>query len=194
MFARLAIPSTGTQKAGRVLATALLLAVLTSCPRATVDDAARRGHADDIAVLSVGERAAAYAVTLRAAFDLPGTALLVDPRLLPTEGGYETTGERMTDEVTRALQATGTVLGSCVPEFVRENAAPACDARVSGYAIRFSEIFTAGDSIRLNLVAERYRPAADTLRYHSPFRMEERYTLVPAGRAWAVARKERMRL
>lgn len=177
-----------------LLGAAAIVAV-TACARNDADDPRRRGQAAEIAALSTAEQAAVYATVLRAAFDIPGTTLLIDPRMLPSAGGYEEADERMDDSVARALLATRTVSGECIPTDGTVNRAPACDVRNPGYAVRFSEAFQSpGDTVRLFLVAERYRPAADTLTHHSPFRMEERYHLVRAAGRWQVARKARMML
>lgn len=171
-----------------------LAVLLGACRAEPVDETLRRGRDTERAELTHTERANAYATALRSAFDIPGTALLIDPRMLAAEGGYDEAA-RIPEDVSRALRATGTVQGECVPTNLGEDRAPACPSNTPGYAVRFSEVYDVeGDTLRVHLVAERYRPAADTLRYHSPFRMEERYHLTRNGNRWRVARKERMRL
>ncbi len=169
--------------------------MLAACGGEPVDESLRRGHEGERAQLGPMQIAAAYAMALRSAFDLPGTTLLADPRMLAHEGGYEVGDDRLPDDVQRALRATGTIQGDCVPEERGAEGAPACDHGVAGYAIRFSDVYKAsGDTLRLHLVAERYRPATDTVGHRSAFRMEERYHLVRDGSRWRVTRKERMRL
>ncbi len=174
---------------------AVLAAALTACARNEADDPGRRGRPGERPDLSPDEQAAVYATVLRAAFDLPGTTLVIDPRMLPSAGGYDETDERMDENVARALLATRAVSGECIPVDGTANRAPACDVRTPGYAIRFSELYESpGDTLRLYLVAERYRPTADTLTHHSPFRMEERYHLARTTGRWQVARKARIML
>ncbi len=170
-------------------------AAFIACARNEGEDPGRRGLAAERAELTPADQAAAYATALRAAFDLPATTLLIDPRMLPSQGGYDETDARMDEAVARALIATRAVSGECVPSGGTVNRAPACDVRNPGYAVRFSELFQSpGDTLRLYLVAERYRPTVDTLTYHSPFRMEERYHLARTAGRWQVARKARMML
>jgi hypothetical protein len=173
----------------------LAAAALLGCVRDDTDDPRRRGRDIERMALPANEQAAAYAQVLRESFDLPGTTLLLDPRLLPAGGGYAVDQARLPDDVGQALLASRTIAGQCIPETGTAARAPSCPGRLAGYAVRFSDLFQlGGDTVRVYVVAERFRPTINGGGHQPSFRMEERYDLTFEGSRWRVARKARMML
>lgn len=173
----------------------LMAAGCDAAGRAGGENVGARGSARDLARLSDAQRAQAYSASLRQAFELgPALMLLLDSRMLPASGGYSA-GGTLPPGVSQHLRGSGVIQGLCRPTPGEQGAAPSCDAERAGYVIRFSEIFGApGDTIRLYLTAERFRPRRDGARYASAFAMEERYSLVRRAQDWVVVRKERKRI
>ena len=183
----------GKWRTRRHASRAALALLVAACASEREDDANARGAGLSVASLSDAERAGAYAVALRGAFDVgPGLVLLLDPAVLPRTRGAQAANE-LPAEVVRVLRATGTIQGTCVPVGGAQKSAPICAADSVGYVVRVSDIFRlAGDTVQLYLTAETFRPSRDTTAFQPPLRLEQRYGLVRRGGGWVVAQKERL--
>jgi len=152
-----------------------------------------RGAGLEAAHLSAEQQASAYASALSGAFDLgPSLVLLLDPALLPRRRSDQPS-DTLPAGVVRALSARGVVQGSCAAVAPSTRLAPVCKAQSAGYKVQFSPVFRMrGDTVQVYLVAERYRPTADTVGYQPPLELEQRYALVRSGRQWRIVRQERL--
>ena len=172
----------------------LVVVIAAACSREREGSPTDRGAGLTVVELPPAERAGAYAAALRGAFDLgPGLVLLVNPALLPRGRDEEVAADTMAPEVVEALDASRVVQGRCTPSAAAETMAPICPGANAGYVVRFSELFgVGGDTVQLYVTFESYRPSQDTSAYQAPIRLEQRYELAKRGRAWVVARKERL--
>jgi|SRR6185312_10503295 len=152
-----------------------------------------RGAGLEVAHLSAEQQAAAYASALSGAFDLgPPLVLLLDPALLPRRR-TDQPSDTLPAGVARALSARGVVQGSCAAVVPATRLAPVCKAQSAGYRVQFSPVFRMrGDTVQIYLVAQRYRPTAETAGYQPPLEFEQRYALVRSGRQWRIVRQERL--
>ena len=172
--------------------TVCLALTLPGCRRGdTADQSVTRGRGLPVASLPVATRADIYAATLRAAFDVgPSLVLLLHPQLLPRTAGLAG-GQPVPAELESALRRTGTAQGTCRPPTAQEGRAPQCEARAPGYVVRFSDVLQLpADSVQVYLEAERYAtPASGPAQ---AFRFEKAYQLVRRGDSWRVAREGRV--
>ncbi len=180
----------------RSISPASVLALMLGAVACTGDEpnASDRGSGRPVASLSPERAAAAYTSGMRGMFDLgPGLVLLLNPVRLPRSRSAEG-ADSLPDDIVGALRRLGSIQGFCEPRRGDDaRHAPICDHPSAGYIIRVSDIFQGqGDTVRLYVTAERYRPSADTSGFQPPLRLEQRYELTPRGEAWAVARKSRM--
>jgi len=152
-----------------------------------------RGAGLEVENLSADQQAAAYETALDGAFDLgPSLVLLLDSAMLPRRRGAQST-DAIPAAVAHALVSRGVIQGSCAAAPAPPRDVPVCKAQLAGYKVQFSPVFRlARDTAQVYLVAERYRPTADTTGYQPPLQFEQRYALVKSGRQWRAVRKERL--
>ena len=168
----------------------LALALLAACDSPSGPDV--RGGGLPSARLGAAERAGAYDVALRSAFDADSAlVLLLEPHVLPRDGSYSTRAPALPDDVVRSLRQAGMVTGTCAPQRPDRKHAPRCEARLPGYLVRFSEPYQMGrDTLRLFVYAERFQTTAG-VGPNGRFDFETGFQLVRAGTAWRVAREAR---
>ena len=181
-------------RAASLLARATLLSLLTvvaACKGADSDGPDIRGSGLRPASLDAGQRAGAYDVALRQAFDVDSTlVLLVDPAILPRNGSFAR-DTKLGDDVTRALIKDGMVRGVCEPTSGDRQHAPRCAAAAPGYVVRFSDIYQMqGDTVRLFLAADRFQTTSG-VGPGTRFAFESGFEVVRQGDVWRVAREGR---
>jgi hypothetical protein len=164
--------------------------VLLGCGGEADDDSVR-GRGLRSASLAVASQAAVYESAVRAAFDItPDLVLLLEPRYLPREGG-QVAGDSMPEELVAALRRRGLVRGTCAPPHDGSRSVPVCNARASGYVIRFTEPYRAGgDTIQVHFSALRYRTRDNEPAEALSF--ERAYQLTGSGQRWRVVREARV--
>lgn len=177
---------------GRARVTALLL-VAAACSPSQPDDAnVARGRGLKRANVEPRAEAAMIDAATRAAFDVgPGLVLMLHPRRLARQAGYEG-GDAVPADVLTALRALGAVRGTCEPMRDAPRNTPRCNVRDAGYVIRTSEpLRAAGDTAQLYFAAERFGPATGTRP--EALRFEKVYQLVGTGTSWRVVREARVK-
>jgi len=151
-----------------------------------------RGPGLEVAALDVNGEAAVNAAVVGAAFNPdPALSLLIDPVYLPRTAGREG-GASVAPALIARMKRIGTIRGTC--QIPRENGhvVPTCPAPISGYVVRFSQIFQLGkspDSVQVYLAATRYRRApkepAELLSFERAYRLAR---IRGEWRVWSEAR------
>jgi hypothetical protein len=157
-----------------------LVVLLLACGKGDEGPPAFRGPGLTVAPLNVSQQAAVNASALSAAFNAdPNLSLLIDPVYLPrTEG--RAGGTTVAPALIARMKERGTVRGTCQTPRDSTRTVPLCPAPISGYVVRFSEIFGLGggtDSVQVYMAATRYR--------HTP---KEPAELLSFERAYRLAR------
>jgi hypothetical protein len=170
----------------------MLVVILLACATGEEDHYVR-GHKLRVAALPPDARASAYEAALGAAFELsdPALTLLLDPRVLPREGGFDGQN-RLPRPVERVMRAREIVRGVCEPPLTTSRKTPQCAARGPGYVVRFSDVLRrGGDSIEVYLAVQKFDTpesgASESLRF------ERAYQLVPKGPLWVATHEARVR-
>jgi hypothetical protein len=174
----------------RVLPLAVLL---LACGKSDDGPPAFRGPGLQVAALNVNQQAAINASALSAAFNPdPSLSLLIDPVYLPRSQG-RVGGTTVAPALIARMKERGTVRGTCQTPRDSTRTVPLCPAPISGYVVRFSEIYGLGggtDSVQVYLAATRYR--------HTPrepaelLSFERAYRIVRVRGEWRVASEARM--
>jgi len=146
-----------------------------------------RGKRLALATLTADAQARIYTAAARGSFDVDGTSLLIDRRLLPRTIGLGD-GGTLPDSVVEALRRRGTVKGICQPPLDGPPGTAKCDADLPGYVLRYSPVFAiANDSVQVYLYAQKYDTRAsgesETLRF------ERAYQVVRHGDEWNAVRE-----
>lgn len=146
-----------------------------------------RGKRLQVATLPADTQAQIYEAAARGSFDVDGTSLLLDPRLLPREIGLAEAG-RMPDSVVAAMRTRGSIKGTCEPSLTETIGTAQCTAALPGYVVRYSPVFAIGaDSAQVYLYAQKYdTPASgrsETLRF------ERAYQVARDGGRWRAVRE-----
>jgi len=151
-----------------------------------------RGPGLEVATLDVNQEAAVNAAAVGAAFNPdPALSLLIDPVYLPRTAGLQG-GASVAPALIARMKRIGTFRGTC--QIPRENGhvVPTCPAPISGYVVRFSQIFQLGkspDSVQVYLAATRYRHApkepAELLSFERAYRLTK---IRGEWRVWSEAR------
>jgi hypothetical protein len=170
----------------------LLGLVLAACGKGDDGVPHARGPGLEVATLGVNQEAAVNAAAVSAAFNPdPALSLLIDPVYLPRTAGREG-GASVAPALIARMKQIGTIRGTC--QIPRENGhvVPTCPARISGYVVRFSQIFQLGkspDSVQVYLAATRYRHApkepAELLSFERAYRLAK---IRGEWRVWSEAR------
>jgi hypothetical protein len=122
----------------------------------------------------------------------PSLSLLIDPVYLPRAEG-RAGGATVAPALVARMKERGTVRGTCQIPRDSTRTVPLCPAPISGYVVRFSEIFALGagtDSVQVYLAATRYR--------HTPkepaelLSFERAYRLARVRGEWRVMSEARM--
>ena len=169
-----------------------LVALLLACSKSDEGPPSFRGPGLPVAALNVNQQAAVNAAALSASFNPdPSLSLLIDPVYLPrTEG--RAGGTTVAPALIARMRDRGTVRGTCQIPRDSTRTVPLCPAPISGYVVRFSEIFGMGgsDTVQVYLAATRYR--------HTPrepaelLSFERAYRIVRVRGEWRVMSEARM--
>jgi len=169
-----------------------LVVLLLACGKSEEGPPAFRGPGLQVAALNVNQQAAVNAAALSAAFNPdPSLSLLIDPVYLPrTEG--RAGGTTVAPALIARMKERGTVRGTCQTPRDSTRTVPLCPAPISGYVVRFSEIFGIGgtDTVQVYLAATRYR--------HTPrapaelLSFERAYRIVRVRGEWRVMSEARL--
>jgi hypothetical protein len=146
-----------------------------------------------MAALDVNQQAAVNAAAVSASFEPdPSLSLLADPVYLPRAAG-KLGGASVAPALIARMKEQGIVRGTCQTPREGPRAVPLCPAKISGYVVRFSEIFRLGtgkDSVEVYLAATRYRHTpkepAEVLTF------ERAYQLARVRGEWRVMREARL--
>lgn len=156
------------------------LGLAVACDQSDKGPASFRGSGLEVAALNVNQQAAINAAAVSASFNPdPSLSLLIDPVYLPRSEG-RAGGATVAPALVARMKERGTVRGTCQTPREGARTVPLCPAPISGYVVRFSEIFALGtgtDSVQVYLAATRYR--------HTP---KEPAELLSFERAYRIAR------
>ena len=157
------------------------------CACRAEDSSIVRGKRLAIATVTADAQARIYAAAARGSFDVDGTSLLIDRRLLPRTIGLGD-GGLLADSVVEAMRRRGTVKGVCEPPLEGPAGTAKCDADLPGYVLRYSPVFAiTSDSVQVYLYAQKYDTRAsgesETLRF------ERAYQVVRHGDQWSAVRE-----
>lgn len=141
-----------------------------------------RGKQLVVATLPADAQARIYEAAARSSFDVDGTSLLLDRRLLPRAIGLSNGGP-VSSDVVNAMRRRGTIKGTCEPPITGLTGTAQCAADLPGYVLRYSPVFAiTADSVQVYLYAQQYdTPASgrsETLRF------ERAYQVVRQGDTW----------
>jgi hypothetical protein len=152
-----------------------------------------RGPGLEVASLDVDQEAAVNAAAVSAAFNPgPALSLLIDPVYLPRSEGRQG-GASVAPALIARMKQRGTVRGTCQTPRESARTVPTCPAPMSGYVVRFSQIFQRGgssDTVQVHLAATRYRHAAKEPAEVLSF--ERAYRLVRVRGEWRVMSEARI--
>ena len=169
-----------------------LVGLLLACGKSDEAPPAFRGPGLQVAALNVNQQAAINAAAVSAAFDPdPSLSLLIDPVYLPrTEG--RAGGATVAPALIARMKERGTVRGTCQTPRDSTRTVPLCPAPISGYVVRFSEIFGSGgtDTVQVYLAATRYRHVARAPAEVLSF--ERAYRIVRVRGEWRVMSEARL--
>lgn len=161
------------------------IAALCACQRE--ESNVVRGKGLDVPTLPAEEQAGIYDAAARGSFDVDGTSLLVDRRLLPRAIGLDD-GGRLADSVVEAMRRRGTIKGVCEPPLDAPPGTAKCDAELPGYVLRYSPVFAiTGDSVQVYVYAQKYDTPASGIS--ETLRFERAYQVVRHGGAWNAVRE-----
>ena len=151
------------------------------------EDPSVRGKGLSVASLPADAQARIYEAAARGSFDVEGTSLLLDRRLLPRTIGLSDSG-RLPDPVVAAMRKRGTIQGTCEPSLTGTVGTAQCRAELPGYVGRYSPVLAiTKDSVQVYLYAQKYdTPASgrsETLRF------ERAYQIVRNGDNWRAVRE-----
>jgi hypothetical protein len=170
-----------------------LLGMLLACGKSDEGPPAFRGPGLQVATLAVDQQAAVNAAAVGAAFDPdPNLSLLLDPVYLPRSEG-RAGGTAVAPALIASMKQRGTIRGTCQPPRDDVRTVPLCEASLSGYVVRFSEILRRGtgqDSVQVYLAATRYRHEANEPAELLSF--ERAYQLARARGQWRVTSEARI--
>jgi len=146
-----------------------------------------RGKRLAVASLPAGTQARIYEAAARGSFDVEGTSLLLDQRLLPRTIGLSD-GGRVAENVVAAMRERGSIKGTCEPSLTGTVGTARCRAEFPGYVVRYSPVFAiTKDSVQVYLYAQKYDTRAsgksETLRF------ERAYQIVRNGDDWHAVRE-----
>ena len=179
-----------TSRALAFSSVALLLANVIACGERGTDGPDIRGNGLRAAALDDHARALVYDATLRQAFDVDSSLiLLVDPAILPRNGTFARDA-RLGDDVVGGLRRAGMTRGSC--ETVDDGKhSPQCAAEGPGYIVRFSDVYQGrADTVRVFVSGQRFRTTAG-VGPATRFAFESGFEVVKQGERWRVAREGR---
>jgi hypothetical protein len=161
------------------------IAALSACERE--DSNVVRGKRLDVATLPADAQARIYEAAARGSFDVDGTSLLIDRRLLPRTIGLDD-GGRLSDGVVDAMRRRGAIKGTCEPPLAGTRGTAKCDAELPGYVVRYSPVFAiTNDSVQVYLYAQKYDTPASGLS--ETLRFERAYQVVRRGDDWSAVRE-----
>ena len=170
-----------------------LLGLLLACGKSDEGPPAFRGPGLQVAALEVDQQAAVSAAAAGAAFDPdPSLSLLLDPVYLPRSEG-RVGGTPVAPALIARMKQRGTIRGTCQPSRDDVRTVPLCEAAISGYVVRFSEILRRGtspDSVQVYFAATRYRHQANEPAELLSF--ERAYQLARARGQWRVTSEARI--
>lgn len=166
---------------------ALMVVVGALCACQHDDPNVVRGKRLAVATLPADAQARIYEAAARGSFDVDGTSLLIDRRLLPRAIGLAE-GGRLPDSVVAALKRRGTIKGVCEPSLTETRGTAQCSADLPGYVVRYSPVFAiTNDSVQVYVYAQKYDThgsgRSETLRF------ERAYQVVRSGDAWRAVRE-----
>lgn len=169
------------------------MALLIACGKSDEGPPAFRGPGLPVASLNVNQQAAVNAAALSAAFNPdPSLSLLIDPVYLPRSEG-RVGGTTVAPALIARMKERGTIRGTCQTPRDSTRTVPLCPAPISGYVVRFSEIFGISggtDTVQVHLAATRYR--------HTPrapaelLSFERAYRIVRVRGEWRVMSEARL--
>jgi hypothetical protein len=171
---------------------------LCACQRERDDPNVVRGKRLSVAAQPADAQARIYEAAARGSFDVDGTSLLIDHRLLPRTIGLAD-GGRLADSVVEAMRRRGTIKGSCEPPLNGPAGTARCEADLPGYVLRFSPVFAiTADSVQVYVYAQKYdTPASgmsETLRFERAYQVVRQWRRLERGsrrpRAKGSARRE----
>jgi hypothetical protein len=166
----------------------VVIAALGGCRNDESSDV--RGKGLSVAALSADAVARIYEAAARGAFDVDGTSLLVDRRVLPRGVGLAD-GGRLPDDVVAAMTQHDAIKGTCEPSLTETVGTAHCAAELPGYVVRYSPVFAiTGDSVQVYIYAQKYDTpksgVSETLRF------ERAYQVVRRGDEWTAVREGRV--
>jgi hypothetical protein len=171
----------------------LALASALAC-RANHADSYVRGHGLSAADLPLQDRVRIYEDAIGGSFQVgdPSLYLLLDPRLLPREGGYGE-GPPVSQATQNALLTSHIVQGTCVPTSGGATKVAHCEAPLAGYVVRFSDVLRMpGDTMKVYLYVQRFSTPTST--GIDRLRFERIYKVVKHGDAWDAVAEGRVDL
>jgi hypothetical protein len=149
-----------------------------------------RGNGLSVATLPAEASARIYEAAARGSFDVDGTSLLVDRRLLPRGVGLAD-GGRVPDDVVAAMTRHGAIKGTCEPPLTGTVGTARCAAELPGYVVRYSPVFAiTGDSVQVYVYAQKYDTPKSGLS--ETLRFERAYQVVRRGEEWTAVREGRV--
>ncbi len=167
----------------------VMIATFSGC-RQNGDPNVVRGKGLGVATLPADASARIYEAAARGSFDVDGTSLLVDPRVLPRGIGLAD-GGRLANDVIAAMSRHGAIKGTCEPSLTATVGTALSTAELPGYVVRYSPIFAiTGDSVQVYVYAQKYDTpksgVSETLRF------ERAYQIVRRGDEWSAVREGRV--
>src|SRR3954471_11198059 len=95
-----------------------------------------RGRRLTVAVLPADAQARIYEAAARGSFDVDGTSLLLDQRVLPRAIGLAEEG-RVPQDVVGEMRRHGAIKGTCEPPLTSTVGTAQCAAELPGYVVRY---------------------------------------------------------
>lgn len=169
----------------------LFALILAACTGGGDDGPDIRGGGAPAAKVDAAQRAGAYDAALRQAFDVDSAlVLLVDPAILPRNGGFESR-DTLDAAVVRALRNAGAIHGVCAPARKDARHGPTCVSPAPGYVVRFTDLYQMrGDTVRMFLAADRFQTASG-IGPAQKFSFESGFELLRKGGQWTVVKEGR---
>lgn len=165
----------------------VIVSIAAFCACQREDTSIVRGKRLTVVTLAADAQARIYEAAARGSFDVDGTSLLIDRRLLPRTIGLDE-GGRLADSVVDAMRRRGTIKGICEPPLSGTTGTAKCQAELPGYVLRFSPVLgITSDSVQVYVYVQKYdTPASgrsETLRF------ERAYQVVRRGENWSAVRE-----
>jgi hypothetical protein len=168
-------------------AAVVIVAIPVLCACRDEDVNVIRGKRLAVATLPADAQARVYEAAARGSFDVDGTSLLIDRRLLPRTIGLADDG-RLADSVVDAMRKRGAIKGVCEPPLDASPGTAKCEADLPGYVVRYSPVFTiTNDSVQVYVYAQKYDTRASGLS--ETLRFERAYQVVRHGDDWRAVRE-----